>query len=179
MKAIGAIGIKKAFSFLWYGWLSWLIHISLPPVRVWLLRMAGATIGSDTVIFDVQFANLYHYGFSRLSIGNRCFIGDQVLLDVRGGVTLSDDVTVSNRTNIVTHINVGYTDHPLQTMYPTKEEAVVLKRGVYIGTNATILPGVTIGEGSVVGAGSVVTKPVLPGTVVVGVPARFLKKITR
>lgn len=179
MKAIGAIGYKKALLFVWYGWLSWLLHISLPPVRVWLLRIAGATIGADTVIFDVQFANLYHYGFSRLRIGSRCFIGDQVLLDVRGGVTMADDVTVSHRTNIVTHINVGYTDHPLQTMYPTKEETVILKRGVYIGTNATILPGSIIGEGSVVGAGSVVTKSVPTGTVVVGVPARLLKKIDR
>lgn len=179
MKAVSAIGYKKAFSFLWYGWLSWLLHISLPPIRVWLMRLAGAKIGTDTVIFDVQFANLYHYGFSRVIIGDRCFVGDQVLLDVRGGVTLSDDVTVSNRTNIVTHINVGYTDHPLQKAYPTKEEAVVLKRGAYIGTNATILPGVTIGEGSVVGAGSVVTKAVPPNTVVVGVPARVLKKIGR
>jgi acetyltransferase-like isoleucine patch superfamily enzyme len=44
-----------------------------------------------------------------------------------------------------------------------------------IGVNAVVLPGVTIGEGSIVGAGAVVTKDVLPFSVVVGVPARFLR----
>lgn len=179
MKAFAAVGYKKITAFLWYSFYAWLIHASLPPVRVWLLRLAGATVGADTVIFDVTFANLYHYGFSRLKIGNRCFLGDEVMLDVRGGITLRDDVTVSNRVNIVSHINVGYSDHPLQSVYPTREAAVVLERGVYVGTAATILSGVTLGNGSVVGAGAVVTKSVPAGHVVVGVPAHFLKKAGR
>jgi acetyltransferase-like isoleucine patch superfamily enzyme len=44
-----------------------------------------------------------------------------------------------------------------------------------IGTNATILPGVTVGRGAIVGAGAVVTHDVAPFAVVAGVPARFLK----
>jgi len=44
-----------------------------------------------------------------------------------------------------------------------------------IGTNSTILPGVTIGKGSIVGAGSVVTGDVPPFAIVAGVPARFLR----
>lgn len=176
MKIVKTIGIVKAFRFLWYIWYSWLIHISLPPMRVWLMRLAGAKVGRDTVVFDVKFANLYHYGFSRLMIGNRCFLGDEVMLDVRGGITLGDDVTISNRTTIVTHINVGYEDHPLRKIYPTKESSVTIRRGVYIGTGAIILPGVTLGELSVVGAGAVVTKDVKIKTVVVGVPACMVKK---
>ena len=43
------------------------------------------------------------------------------------------------------------------------------------GANVTVLPGVTIGEGAFVAAGAVVTKDVAPGTVVAGVPARFVK----
>lgn len=167
----------KAIRFLWYGWYGFLLHVSLPPIRVWLLRMAGAHVGADTVIFDVNFANLYHYGFSKLRIGSRCFLGDQVMLDVRGGITLEDDVTVSNRSTIVSHINVGYTDHPLQSVYPTKETPVRLKLGSYIGTGAIILPGVTVGKSSIVGAGAVVTKDVPERTVVVGVPARVMKKV--
>lgn len=176
MKAVQSIGIGKAVRFVWYGWYSWLIHISLPPVRVWLMRLAGANIGADTVIFDVRFSNLYHYGFRRLSIGDRCFIGDDVMIDVRGGVGMEHDVTVSNRASIVTHINVGYADHPLQQSYPTKESSVMIRRGVYIGTGAIILPGVTIGEQSVVGAGAVVTKNVSKRTVVVGVPAKPMRR---
>jgi acetyltransferase-like isoleucine patch superfamily enzyme len=47
---------------------------------------------------------------------------------------------------------------------------------VWIAANAIILPGVTIGRGAVVGAGSVVTKDVPPFTVVVGVPAKPIKR---
>jgi acetyltransferase-like isoleucine patch superfamily enzyme len=177
MKALQSIGIMKATKFVLYGLYAWLLHISLPPVRVWLLRLAGASVGRDTVLFDVQFVNVYHYGFSRLHIGNRCFLGDGVMIDVRGGVTIKDDVTISNRTTIVSHINVGFADHPLQAAYPTREAPVMCKRGVYVGTGAILLPGITVGEGSVVGAGAVVTKDVAKGTVVVGVPAKILKNV--
>lgn len=177
MKALQSIGIGKALAFVWYGFYAWLLHISLPPVRVVFLRLAGATIGRDSVVFDVDFANLYHYGFSRLTIGERCFLGDQVMLDVRGGITLEDDVTISNRTNIVSHINVGFADHPLQKRYPTKESPVLIKKGAYIGSCAIILPGVTVGRESVVGAGAVVTKSVSDKTLVVGVPATMVKKL--
>jgi acetyltransferase-like isoleucine patch superfamily enzyme len=177
MKALAAIGIKKAMRFVWYTWYAWLIHVSLPPLRAVLLRIAGCRVGTDTVIGDVRFINLYHYGFSRLRIGNRCFLGDEVLLDARGSITLEDDVTVSHRVNIISHINVGYSDHPLQKHFPTKESPVVIERGSYIGTSAIILPGITIGAKSAVGAGSVVTKSIPASVVAVGVPARVMRKI--
>ena len=53
----------------------------------------------------------------------------------------------------------------------------VIKKGASIGSNATILGGITIGEGALVGAGSVVTKDVPAYTVVAGNPAKFLKTI--
>lgn len=178
MKAIQSIGFKKALRFFWYGWFSWLLHVSLPPIRVWLLRLAGASIGKDTVLFDVKFSNLYHYGFKKLNIENRVFLGDEVMLDVRGGVVLEDDVTVSNRVTIVSHSNVGFEDHPLQKKYPTKESLVVIKSGAYIGTGAIILPGVTIGRESIVGAGSVVTRDVPDHVLVAGVPTKIKKKLS-
>ncbi len=177
MKILKTIGFWKAARFVWYSIYGEILRLSLPPVRVWLMRFAGARVGTDTIIFDVRFANLYHYGFSKLVIGNRCFLGDEVMLDVRGGITLGNEVTLSNRTTIVTHINVGYDDHPLQTTYPTKETPVVLKYGVYVGTGAIILPGVTVGEQSVIGAGAVVTKSVPSRVTVAGVPARVIKKL--
>jgi galactoside O-acetyltransferase len=44
-----------------------------------------------------------------------------------------------------------------------------------IGTNATILPGVTVGRGAIVGAGAVVTTDVAPYSIVAGVPAKFVR----
>lgn len=178
MKALATIGWNKALRFIWYSFYAALVRSCvLPPLRVWLLRLAGAQIGRDTVIFNVSYSNLYHYGFRYLTIGSRCFLGDEVMLDVRGKIMLADDVTLSNRTNVVTHINVGYPDHPLQRVYPTKEEFVRIGRGTYIGTAATILPGVTIGRESVVGAGAVVTRDVADQVMVAGVPARVIKQI--
>jgi acetyltransferase-like isoleucine patch superfamily enzyme len=176
MKALQAIGITKALKFIYFGILTKLLHwVILPQTRGLILKIHGARIGTDTIIGDVTFANLYHYGFKRLVIGNRCFIGDEVMLDVRGGITLEDNVTLSNRTVIVTHINVGYPDHPLQKVYPTKEAGVIVRSGAYTGTGAMILPGITVGKQAVVGAGAVVTKDVPDKTVVAGVPAIKIK----
>lgn len=178
MKAIRSIGLGKSIKFLVYGVLQKLSHlIIIPQVRGFMLRLFGAQIGRDNIIGNVTFENLYHYGLGRLKTGSRCFVGDESLLDVRGGIILEDDVTVSNRTSIITHINVGYADHPLQRRYPTREARVRIKSGAYIGTGATILPGVTIGRESVVGAGAVVRKDVPAGTMVAGVPARIMKRI--
>jgi acetyltransferase-like isoleucine patch superfamily enzyme len=54
----------------------------------------------------------------------------------------------------------------------------VIRRGAKIGANVTILPGVVIGENALVGAGSVVAKDVPAGAVVVGNPARVIRKIS-
>jgi acetyltransferase-like isoleucine patch superfamily enzyme len=177
MKALRTIGIRKAIAFVYFSWLTKLLHwIVLPQMRALILRIHGARIGTDSIIYNVTFANLYHYGFSKLIIGKRCFIGDEAMLDLRGGIALGDDVTVSNRTQIVTHINVGFADHPLQKYYPPKEEPVTIKNGAYIGTGALLLPGITIGKMAVVGAGAVVTHNVPDRTVVVGVPAHIIKR---
>lgn len=178
MKALSTIGLGKALRFVWFELYSGLMRIIIiPQFRAILLRLGGATIGKDTIVMNARFINVFHHGFLPLTIGSECFIGGDVMLDVRGGIRMEEDVTVSDRASIVTHINVGYPDHPLQKVYPTKESPVVIKRGAYIGTGAIILPGVTVGRESVVGAGSVVTHSVPSHTVVVGVPARVIKKI--
>jgi acetyltransferase-like isoleucine patch superfamily enzyme len=51
-----------------------------------------------------------------------------------------------------------------------------VKSGVAIGSGATLLCGITIGEKAVIGAGAVVTRDVPPGVVVVGNPAKILRK---
>ena len=56
----------------------------------------------------------------------------------------------------------------------TKLGAVKIGNRVFVGANATILPGVTIGDDAVIGAGSVVTRDVPSGVVVAGVPARAI-----
>jgi UDP-2-acetamido-3-amino-2,3-dideoxy-glucuronate N-acetyltransferase len=68
-------------------------------------------------------------------------------------------------------------DGSLQTESDWSVIPTVVKAGASIGSNATILCGVTIGEHAIVGAGSVVTKDVPPDAVVAGVPARLIRTL--
>ena len=61
--------------------------------------------------------------------------------------------------------------------YPSEDKTIVLEDDVWVGANATILPGVHIGRMSVVAAGAVVSKDVEPGSVVGGIPAKIIKKL--
>jgi acetyltransferase-like isoleucine patch superfamily enzyme len=60
-----------------------------------------------------------------------------------------------------------------------KYQQVKICNGAHIGIGSIIMPGVTIGKGSVVGAGSVVTKDVPPYSIVVGVPAKVIKRFEK
>ncbi len=60
------------------------------------------------------------------------------------------------------------------TMHPAP---IVIGKNVWIGSNATLLPGVSIGDGAIIAAGAVVTMDVPVNTVVGGVPAKLIKEI--
>ena len=148
-----------------------------PPLRTALLRLYGARVGRNAVVHDVRFFNLYRRGLSGFSIGDDCFLGDECLLDLAEEIHLEDQVTLAERVLILTHINVGYRDHPLQRHFPARASPVVLERGAFLGAQALILPGVRVGAGAFVAAGSVVTENVPPRTLVAGVPARQVRQL--
>lgn len=145
-------------------------------------------LGRDVKIF--AFVNLYG-----CEIGDGCRIGTfvEVQKGVRvgrkvkisshsflcEGVTIEDDVFIGHG---VMFTNDKYpratnVDGSAQTGADWKVVPTLVKRGASIGSNATILCGITIGEGAVVGAGSVVTCDVPSNTVVAGCPARPLRRI--
>jgi UDP-2-acetamido-3-amino-2,3-dideoxy-glucuronate N-acetyltransferase len=95
------------------------------------------------------------------------------------GVTIEDEVFIGHG---VMFINDKYPraanpDGSAQTEADWAVVPTLIKRRASIGSNATLLCGVTVGEGAIVGAGSVVTKNVPPYTVAAGNPARVLRKI--
>lgn len=138
-------------------------------VRKLLGEITGQAIDSSTTIFLPFQINLGK--FTR--IGKNVFINhDCTFLDM-GGITIEDDVLIGPKVCITTE------GHPLNPQERKKllVKPVVIKRNVWIGAGATILPGVTIGENSVVAAGSVVNKDVAANTVVAGVPAKVVKTL--
>ena len=93
------------------------------------------------------------------------------------GVTIEDEVFIGHG---VMFINDKYPRSVTTGSQPQSEEdwvciPTLVKRGASIGSNATILCGVTIGEEAIVGAGSVVTRDVPPKAVVVGNPAHLIR----
>jgi phosphonate metabolism protein (transferase hexapeptide repeat family) len=71
----------------------------------------------------------------------------------------------------------GFSDHDDEAFFDLRaSKKTIIGHDTWIGHGAIILPGVTIGNGAIIGSGAVVTKDVAPYTIVVGVPAKEIKK---
>ncbi len=107
---------------------------------------------------------------NKIVIGRNTVINRSCYLDGRGELFIGDNVSISPHVHIIT-VSHDMNSPEFQNIYTT----VKIKNYVWIGSRATILPGVCIGEGAVVGAGSLVSKDVEPYTFVAGVPAKKIK----
>ena len=110
-------------------------------------------------------------------IGKNCKISSHTF--ICEGVHIEDNVFVGHGVMFTNDLFPKATnaDGSPQTEADWKLIKTLVKKGASIGSNATILCGITIGENALVGAGSVVTKDVLPNTVVAGVPAKIIKTL--
>lgn len=173
MKALEEIGIEKGIKYVFTTIVLCFLKLMIfSSCRIFFLRLLGVKIGKDCVIHSIKLFNCYRKGFRALQIGDQCFIGDDTMIDLADKVIIGNKVTIAERVTILTHTNVGYTDHPLQKHFPSFSKSVVFESDSFVGTNATILAGVQVGTHSVIGAGSLVNKDVSPYTVVGGVPAK-------
>lgn len=112
-------------------------------------------------------------------IGKRCKISSHTF--ICEGVTLEDEVFIGHGVMFTNDMFPRATnvDGGLQTEADWKCESTLIRKGASIGSNATLLCGITIGERAMVGAGSVVTKDVPADAVVVGNPARIIKTLPK
>jgi acetyltransferase-like isoleucine patch superfamily enzyme len=143
-------------------------------VRIYgFVNLYGCEIGDDTRIGTfVEIQKGSRIG-RRVKISSHSFICE--------GVTIEDEVFIGHG---VTFINDKYpratgSSGELQTEDDWECISTLVKKGASIGSNATILCGVTIGERALIGAGSVVTHDVPPDAVVAGNPARILAEPQR
>jgi acetyltransferase-like isoleucine patch superfamily enzyme len=130
-----------------------------------LVNLYGCAVGADTKIgafVEIQ---------KNAVVGERCKISSHTF--ICEGVTIEDEVFVGHGVMFINdrHPRATAGDGSLQSEADWTVVPTCVKRRASIGSNATILCGVTIGEGALVGAGAVVTKDVPPHAVVAGVPA--------
>ena len=110
---------------------------------------------------------------AQVLIENDVVIGDNVT--IKSGVQLWDGVRIGNGVFIGPNATFSNDIFPRGKQQPDQFLQTVVDEGASIGSNATILPGITLGAGSMIGAGAVVTRSVPPGAVVVGNPGRIVR----
>ena len=111
-----------------------------------------------------------------ISIGASSYVGPNSVLFGGGGIEIGEAVLISPGVVITSHQHTFREDGVDIQAQPLEFGRVVIDRDVWIGANATVLPGIRIGQGAVVGAGAVVSRDVPARSVVVGVPARVLRE---
>ena len=140
-------------------------------VRELLSELFGYEVPESLRVFPPFYAD---FG-KNITVGEGVFINACCHFQDHGGVIIGDGCQIGHNVVFAT-LNHGLAQEDRQTTYPAP---IVLGKDVWIGSNATILQGVTIGDNAVVGAGAVVMKDVEANTIVGGVPARFIKSIVK
>ncbi len=151
---------------------------------------ANVKLGRDVRIFQPDLVNIYGTEIgdetrigpfveiqSETRIGRRCKISSHSF--ICQGVTIEDEVFIGHGVMFTNDVLPRATTESgeLQGAGDWKLVETLVQRGASIGSNATILPGITIGARAIIGAGSVVTQDVPAGAIYAGVPARFLREV--
>jgi acetyltransferase-like isoleucine patch superfamily enzyme len=146
-------------------------HVPIHALRTgWYRHVCRMQVGENSHIH--RQCRMYHP--FKIVIGSHSVINYGVLLDGRRGLHIGNNVSISEGTAVLT------LEHDVDDAgFGLRGGQVTIEDRVFIGSYARILPGVTIGEGAVIGVGSVVTSDVAPYTVVVGVPARYVRDRSR
>ena len=108
-----------------------------------------------------------------IKVGKNVFINACCKFQDQGGIEIGNGVLIGHNVTLAT---LNHDERPefRQNIYP---KPIKIGDNVWIGSNATILQGVTIGDGAIIGANAVVTKDVPENMVVAGIPAKIIRKV--
>ena len=140
-------------------------------VRKDIVPFNGFSLGKSSVIEDYTIIN---NAVGEIIICNHTRIGM--------GNTIIGPVMIGNNVILAQNVVTSALNHNFEDVLTTinqqgvKTDQIIIENNVWIGANSTILAGVHIGEHVIVGAGSVVTKDIPPFSVVVGNPAKIIRK---
>ncbi|NNJ27572.1 WcaF family extracellular polysaccharide biosynthesis acetyltransferase [Alienimonas chondri] len=163
---------RLAWWLLWWPIETVMLASGLMPsfrIKRRTLRWCGAKVGMGLVMKPYVRVK----DPRNLTIGDYCWIGEDVWIDNLAHVTLGDDVCLSQGVYLCT----GSHDHTRPT-FDLITAPITIEDQAWVGAKSVLMPGVTVGAGAVVAAGSIVTKDVPAGMIVGGNPAKVLKPRT-
>lgn len=142
-----------------------------PPeeLRQLMSQLIGKPVDSSFSLFPPFYTDCG----KNITLGNHVFLNSGCRFQDQGGITIGDNALIGHNVVLAT-LNHDLNPRKRGDLHPAP---IHIGKDVWIGSNATVLPGVTIGDGAVVAAGAVVTKDVPANTVVAGVPAKVVRQI--
>lgn len=156
------------------GWL-FMLTSPFPGLIGFLLRYITGKLlfksahGMQWIQPKVIFVDAY-----KIHIGSNVAINSNTYINGVGGVEIQDYVLIGS------NVTISSGKHPIDGRHPEVIERqviplkITLCKGVWIGSGAVIMPGITLGAGSIIGANAIVTKDTLPNSINVGIPARCI-----
>jgi len=154
-------------SFLFVGF----VHLNPVPCAIHL--GSGARLVVEGTVQLHRGVRVSVHDGARLRLGNRSYVNDGSVVTCFSSITIGEGCSISWNTNI---LDTNVHELVVDGVARPRSQPVEIGDHVWIGTAAVVLPGTSIGSGAVVGAGSVVRGRVDPGTVVVGNPARTVRR---
>lgn len=145
-----------------------------PYLRARMLRLLGASVGSNVRVYECRFINL-DKGFRNLSLDDNVHVGNDCLIDLMGEVSIGRGTSLSPRVVVVSHADPGSAHAtPLLQRYPAEARGVRIGEHCWLGAGAVVLSGARIGDRCVIGALALARGELQNDATYVGVPARKL-----
>lgn len=138
-------------------------------IREIFSELIGENVDDEFRLFPPFFTD---FG-KNIHLGKNVFINAGCKFQDQGGITIGDNVLIGHNVVMAT-LNHNEDVKKRGNLIPAP---INIGNDVWIGSNATILSGVSVGDGAIIAAGAVVTKDVKAKTVVGGVPAKYIRDI--
>lgn len=138
-----------------------------------LRKLFSELIGKEVDETFGLFPPFYTDCGKNITIGKNVFINACCRFQDQGGIYIDDGALIGHGVTLAT-LNHDMDPDKRASMHPAP---IRIGKNVWIGSNSTVLAGVTIGDGAIIAAGAVVNKDVDANTVVGGVPARLIRQI--
>jgi acetyltransferase-like isoleucine patch superfamily enzyme len=148
------------------------VYLHACPQGIYIGEKTFVMHGSELHVHN--FRDLPHAG---IWVGDNSYIGESCIIRGQGGVKIGDHVLLAPRVQMLA-VNHLFDDptRPIIQQGITAE-GIQVEDGAWIGAGAIVLDGVRVGTGAVIGAGAVVTGDIPPHTLVVGTPARVIRRL--